>query len=168
VNKDPKKNALLELAERIRSHSDWWLFPTENSIQGFMGTDPIFIVGDQPSTDEWPVEHPNRRAFYDTLQKVGLQNAHLTDLYKKRGVSSGLERGLPDDFPYHVSLFQEEIDILRPAMIVALGKLAQRLLIQNVATWKRTVPRIRHFSHVVKAGKESQYERNMREIILDD
>jgi hypothetical protein len=153
MNNDPKKDALLELAQKIRSHGDWWIFPAQDSIQGFMGTDSIFIVGDQPSTDEWPPEHPNRKVFYETLHKVGLQNAHLTDLYKKRGLSSGLERGLPDDFPNHVDFFRKEIEILQPALIVGLGQLAQRLLIQNITDWKRPIPRIWHFSHVVKKEK---------------
>jgi hypothetical protein len=91
--------------------------------------------------------------FYETLHKVGLQNAHLTDLYKKRGLSSGLERGLPDDFPNHVDFFRKEIEILQPALIVGLGQLAQRLLIQNITDWKRPIPRIWHFSHVVKKEK---------------
>ena len=42
---DQKKDALLALAERIRSHEDCWLFPPQHPIKGFMGTDPIFIVG---------------------------------------------------------------------------------------------------------------------------
>src|SRR5436190_17202876 len=91
-----QNDRLIELKDRIFSHKDSWFFPAEDSIQGFMGRGPVFIVGDQPSTDEWGPEHPNRRVFYDTLQKVGLQNAHLTDLYKKRGLSSGLKSGLPD------------------------------------------------------------------------
>lgn len=161
-----KKAALLELAGTIHSRSDWWLFPTQDSIQGCMGTGPIFIVGDQPSTDEWPPEHPNRKVFYETLRKVGLQNAHLTDLYKKRGLSSGLERGLPEDFPNHVDFFRKEIQILQPTLIVGLGQLAQRLLIQNVKSWTRTIPRIWHFSYVVRARKEMSYEANMREMIL--
>jgi hypothetical protein len=161
-----KQAALLALAENIRSQEDWWRFPTENLVQGFMGTDQIFIVGDQPSTDEWGPTHPNRRAFYDTLQKVGLQNAHLTDLYKKRGLSGELKWKLPDDFSYHLDLFQKEIEILKPTLIVALGELAQRLLIENLKEWKISIPRIWHFSHVVRAGKESEYENNMREIIF--
>jgi hypothetical protein len=162
------KDELLELAEKIGSHKDWWLFPPEDSIQGFMGSGPIFIVGDQPSKSKWPSEHPSRRIFYDTLRKLKLQNAHLTDLYKKRGENSELERGLPDDFSDHVKIFLREVEILQPTLIVALGQLAQRLLIQNVTGWKHSIPRIWHFSHVVRECKQSEYEANMREIIFGE
>jgi len=162
-----KKDALLELAESIRSHEDWWLFPSQDSIQGFMGTDPIFIVGDQPSKSEWPPSHPNRRAFYGHLKKVGVPNAHLTDIYKRRGKSGALRAGLPDDFHDHVSLFLKEIEILQPTRIVALGHLAHSLLIQHVAEWRPTFRRIWHFSYVVRYGKLSQYEANMRRAIWD-
>jgi len=59
MNADEKSEALFDLAKIIQSQKDWWLFPKEDPIQGFMGIDPIFIVGDQPSTDEWPAEHTN-------------------------------------------------------------------------------------------------------------
>ena len=78
MSPDPKNATLRRLAETIHSHEDWWLFPAQDSIQGFMGTDPVFFVGDQPSKSEWPPEHPNRKAFYGVLQKIGLPNAHLT------------------------------------------------------------------------------------------
>jgi hypothetical protein len=128
-----KKDALRELARTICTHEDWWLFPPQGPIQGFMGTDPIFIVGDQPSRSEWPPSHPNRRAFYGHLQLVGVPNAHLTDIYKRRGKSGALRAGLPDDFHDHVSLFRKEIEILQPTRIVALGHLAHRLLTQHVS-----------------------------------
>jgi len=82
---DLKQCLLHELAEDIDSRPGWWRFPAEPSVKGFLGTGKVFIVGEQPSMDEWLPEHPNRRVFYETLEKVGLQNADLTDLYKKRG-----------------------------------------------------------------------------------
>ena len=160
--------ALHKLKGEICSHTDFWVFPGQDSIKGFMGTDPIFIVGDQPSTDEWPPEHPHRKVFYETLQKVGLANAHLTDLYKKRGLSNALakEKELPRDFGKHLSLSRKEIEILQPKIIVALGALAQRLLIQKLQDWRPAIPRIWHFSYVVRSGKESEYAANMREMIF--
>jgi len=167
---DLKADLLKEIALEIGSHEDWWLFPTQEPIQGFMGTDALFIVGDQPSTAEWGPGHPSRIMFYQTLQNVGLHNAHLTDLYKKRGFSSSLDPALlPDDFLEHVNLLRREIEILRPKLIVGLGQLAQRLLNQSLPEWRDPIPRIYHFSHVVKEGLDTkQYENNMREIILGE
>ena len=165
---DVRADLLKEIAVEIGSHEDWWLFPTQEPIQGFMGTDPIFIVGDQPSTAEWGPGHPSRKIFYQTLQSAGLHNAHLTDIYKKRGYSSSLNPALlSDDFPEHVSFLRKEIQILRPKLIVGLGALAQRLLKQSLPEWRDPIPRIYHFSHVVKESLDpKQYEDNMRDIIL--
>lgn len=159
------KDALRDLADDISSRRGWWMFPSEGPIQGFMGRGPVFIVGDQPSLSEWPIEHPCRRAFYDTLQKVGLTNAHLTDLYKKRGFPSALKHGLPPDFPEHLNLFHNEIKILKPKLIVALGEIVQRLLIENLTEWELPISRIWHFSYVARSGREPQYENHIREII---
>lgn len=157
-----KRQALRPLAEEIQSHKDWWLFPTQQPIQGFMGTGPVFIVGDQPSMSDWPCEHPNRQLFYGALAKVGLENAHLTDLYKRRGSCGQLKRDLPEDFKQHIRLFEKEIEILQPSLIVALGQLAQQLLIENVKSWPKPVPRIWHFSYVTRAGREIEYEAHIR------
>jgi len=166
---DQRFALLRELANEIASHKDWWLFPPQEPIQGFMGTDQIFIVGDQPSTAEWGPADPRRKIFYGTLQSVGLHNAHLTDLYKKRGYSSSLQQGLPADFLDHVNLFRKEIRILAPKLIVAVGELAQRLLKQSLPEWRDPIPRIFHFSYVVKQGwDQKQYEANMRHIILGE
>ena len=165
MSANAKKDALRVLAERIHSQKDWWLFPDQGSIQGFMGTDPVFIVGDQPSKSEWPPEHPNRRAFYGLLQKIGAPNVHLTDLYKKRGECGALRTGLPDDFEEHVNLFRREIEILQPIRIVALGHLAHQLLMQHVPECKPMLRLIWHFSYAVRYGKLSQYEADMRRAI---
>jgi hypothetical protein len=92
---------------------------------------------------------------------------HLTDLYKKRGPSSELEQGLPDDFSDHVGLLCEQIAALNPKQIVALRTLAQRLLIQNLPDWKPLIPRIWLFSYVAKQGLEAQHAARMRERIGD-
>ena len=76
---------LAELAGKIDSHVTWWRFPEEPPVRGFLGTDRLFLVGDQPSTSSWDFSNPNRRAFYSLLKRLGVANAHLTDLYKGRG-----------------------------------------------------------------------------------
>ncbi len=72
MSENEKRQALLSLGEKIRSRENWWLYPAEPDVEGFLGTDPIFIVGDQPSTAAWEYEHPHRRAFYDCLSHWAL------------------------------------------------------------------------------------------------
>src|SRR5258706_5646151 len=97
---------LMEWQADIASRPGWWCYPCEEVVRGFMGTGKLFIVGDQPSTSSWSVDHPHRRAFYDLLAEVGAGNAHLTDLYKRRGSAGDLKRGLPSDFDDHLKIFR--------------------------------------------------------------
>src|SRR5882672_9334278 len=118
---DDKLTRLREIAKEVDSQPNWWRFPTEAQIQGFLGTAPLFIVGDQPSTSDWAYSNPNRRALYDSLMGLGVPNAHITDLYKKRGKAGGLRQRLPEDFNEHIKIFRRELQILQPTRIVALG-----------------------------------------------
>ena len=127
---DEKKKALVKLARCIGSHKDWWLFPTEPLVQGFLGTGTIFIVGDQPSTDPWEFDHEHRRAFCDLLAAEGAGNCHLTDLYKRRGHAGELRKnGIPKDFDEHLKIFRMEVELLHPSTVLALGWDAYRLLL---------------------------------------
>lgn len=153
---------LAELATMIDPHPGWWRFPEEWPIRGFLGNGPLFIVGDQPSTSPWDLLHPNRRAFYDLLLRLGLSNAHLTDLYKKRGRSGALKRGLPADFEIHLKLFRDEIEILRPTRIVALGREAHNLLKTNVPEIMPILRRMWHFAYAVRYRRIAEWEENAR------
>jgi uracil-DNA glycosylase len=166
-SKDSKQKALLGLAHEIDANQNWWRFPEEAPIRGFLGTSSIIIVGDQPSTSSWQESHPNRRAFYDTLKKVELSDAHLTDLYKKRGRAGTLRKSpLPSDFNDHLLFFQREIEILQPSHIVALGKLAYDLIFSHLKVLRPVlVGRMWHFSFVVRSGLLHKYEANMRRAI---
>jgi uracil-DNA glycosylase len=164
-SENSKRKALLELAHQIDANRNWWRFPEETPIQGFLGASSIVIVGDQPSTSSWPESHPNRRAFYDTLKNAEASDAHLTDLYKKRGRSSALRKGLPNDFQEHLSFFRREIKILQPTRVVAVGKLAYDLMFQHLEELRPMLGLMWHFSFVVRSGLLNQYEANMRRAI---
>jgi len=152
---------LHEMAKRIDDTDDWWRFPSEPVVKGFMGTGS-FVVGDQPSTSEWDEWNPNRRAFYDLLAQIGLPNAHLTDLYKKRGRSGSLRAGLPGDFQEQIEFFRAELALLKPTRVVALGHLAHRLLKRYVPEVHPILGRMWHFAYVVRYNKTGHYESNMR------
>jgi hypothetical protein len=157
---------LVELATTIDSHPDWWRFPEEPPIRGFLGKDPLFFVGDQPSTSSWDPSHPNRRAFYGLLQQVGAPNAHLTDLYKKRGRSGALKAGLPSDFGMHLELFREELTIIQPTRVVALGQHAYDLLSTHVPEVRPILIQTWHFAYPVRYGRVAEWEANVRAALL--
>ena len=150
------------MAAVIDSRADWWRFPDEGTVQGFMGMGPLFMVGDQPSTRPWEYGHPNRRAFYDLLPRVGAADAHLTDLYKVRGRAGALRHGIPPDFGDHVEFFRKELALLGPTRVVALGHHAYRLLCRHVPEVRPMLGRMWHFAYVVRYNKLAQYENNMR------
>jgi hypothetical protein len=156
------RDQLLGLASIIDSHPDWWRFPTEGLVQGFLGDDPLFIVGDQPSTSSWNESHPNRRAFYDTLPRVGAARAHLTDLYKRRGRAGELGAEIPPDFEEHLAFFRRELEILQPKRVVALGNAAYGLLIRFIPELRGMLSRMWHFSYVVRARRVPEYEANIQ------
>ena len=161
-----KKKALLELKASISSHKDWWLFPAETTVQGFLGTGTIFIVGDQPSTDPWEFDHEHRRAFYDLLAAEGAGNCHLTDLYKRRGHAGELrENGIPKDFDEHLKIFRTEVELLRPSTVLALGWDAYHLLSTYTHELSSILKRVWHFG-TVRHGKRLQFESRLRSAII--
>src|SRR5205085_2177720 len=143
------ENALQALADRIRARPDWWMFPSEGLVKGFVGAGPVFLVGDQPSLSEWPESDPNRRVFYDTLAEVGLTNAHITDLVKRRGASSELHyRGLPPDFAEHLAFFREEVALLQPVRIIAMGRTTEKLIREHLPELRSQLRYVWHFAYV--------------------
>jgi hypothetical protein len=141
---------LATLAAEITAHPGWWIFPSEKVVRGFMGTAPVFLVGDQPSTSDWPETNPNRRLFYDTLTKVGLADAHLTDVYKQRGAASAMRHHRPADLQEHIVILRREIELLRPRRIIGMGDLAHELLWGSLPECRPIIRSVRHFAYVTR------------------
>ena len=157
---------LRQLAAAIDARPDWWRFPQESVVQGFMGEGPLFLVGDQPSTSSWSYHNPGRRALYDALAQLGLGGAHLTDLYKRRGPASQLAKGLPDDFDEHLNFFAAELEALAPIRVVAMSQLAYDLLRTHVSTVIPMLDRVWHFAYAVRAQRVDEYEDHLRSVLV--
>jgi len=135
-----------------------WLFPSEpqTGVKGFMGTGPVFLIGDQPSTSEWPASNPHRRLFYDTIAGLGLTNAHITDVYKRRGKPGALRKGLPADFARHLDLLREELRILQPMRVVPMGALAHELVWSHLPEARPLVRNARHFAAIAWCASDKR------------
>lgn len=158
---DEKTQKLRQLAEEADAQKDWWLFPSEPLVKGFMGSGSFFIVGDQPSTDPWLVDHPHRRAYYDLLVDEGVGEAHLTDLYKRRGPAGELKGEPPADFQEHLQFFLKEVDLLQPTTILAMGNDAYNLLHRHTPKLFKRCFRVWHFG-TVRHRKLEEFQTSLR------
>lgn len=93
---------------------------------------------------------------------VGAADAHITDLYKRRGRAGSLRRGLPPDFSEHLEFFRRELALVKPTRVVALGHLAHGLLSRHVPEVRPILGRMWHFAYVVRYRKLAFYMSNMR------
>lgn len=156
-----------EIGPKERDRKErWWTFPRQDPIMGFFGARPLMVIGDQPSTDPWPESHPSRALLYGTLIKVGVPDAHLTDVIKRRGKGSESRKMLPADFRVHVDLLRREIDIIQPLRIVALGVCAEQLLLEHLPEVRERVRGIWHFAFGARPGRAEGFEAQLRAAIL--
>ena len=140
----------------------WWTFPIQSPVMGFFGTGPLMIVGDQPSTDSWPETHPSRVLLYGTLIELGVPNAHLTDVIKRRGRGSESCKALPSDFNRHLEIVRHEIDIVQPERIIALGACAERLLVEYLPRERHKIRKVWHFAYGARPGRGRGFMEQMR------
>lgn len=152
--------------KELRSEEQWWTFPSQGPIKGFFGVRPLMVIGDQPSTDSWPEWHPSRVLLYGTLIKLGVPDAHLTDVIKRRGKGSESRKSMPVDFPLHLEILRREIKIIQPYRIIALGDCAEQLLVDHMPEVQEKVRRVWHFAYGSRPGKADGFEAQLRAAIL--
>ncbi len=102
-----------------------------HGISGFLGAAPLIITGLAPATGFNPAtgKLKNSRSgttygfFFDLLREEGLEDAHLSDLFKVRTAKKDVPLLLynPEMINLHKGYFLEEAQIVRPTILVALG-----------------------------------------------
>jgi uracil-DNA glycosylase len=161
---EPKESEVFDLKER------WWTFPPQAPVMGFFGVRPLIVIGDQPSTSPWPKGHRSRTLLYETLIKLGVPDAHLTDVIKKRGPGGESRKKLPSDFSVHLDLLRREIAIIQPSRIVALGECAEQLLRDYLPDLQDKVRGAKHFAWGARpgTGNDVVFETEFRAAIYDE
>src|SRR5438094_6712110 len=102
-----------QLLEKLRGEihariADPWLFPEHGKVKGFLGTGPVMLVAERPSTVRAP-GYP--RLLYSLLDKHNAGAAHLTDIIKSRGT---VGEAYPADMGLHRRIFDRELKIVQP------------------------------------------------------
>ena len=86
-----------------------------------MGTQDIIFIGLNPATANFPSWHDEQ--YYGNLKRSKFQNAHLTDLFKTRATNKKVKDEISSwDRKEASDILKSEIDVIKPRIIVLLGK----------------------------------------------
>ncbi|MBK9215981.1 MAG: uracil-DNA glycosylase family protein [Chloracidobacterium sp.] len=157
---DTEKRAKLEeLQEEIYATIEKaWLFPSNGKVQGFLGTGPIMIVAERPSTGTF-FRTPDQ-LLYALMEKYGAANAHLTDVIKSRGKVGA---PYPDDIRADRAFFDRELEIVQPTRIITFGQKVHDLLQFTLAGSGIPVIQTWHYAYPGRyPNKRVAFEEQMR------
>jgi uracil-DNA glycosylase family 4 len=161
MDKESKLSRLKRLEQEITSIPDSWLFPSVGKVQGFFGTGPIMFVGERPSTGKYG--GPSDRHLYRLLEELGIENSHLTDVIKVRGK---VEDPYPEEMGPHKRIFDKEIEIIQPRMIIAFGQKVYDLLQFSLAGTGIKIRQTYHYAYARwGAAKAVLIEKQLRQIV---
>lgn len=158
---ETQRTRLEELSQEImKTIPNPWRFPTRGKVHGFLGTGPIMIVAERPSTGTFGT--PGDRLLYDLLEKLGAANAHLTDVIKSRGK---VREPYPEDMALHRRIFDQELEIVQPRKIIALSQKVHDLLLFAMAGKGIKVVRVWHYSNARWGQRAAEVERQLTEAL---
>jgi len=153
---------LLELREDILSRiPDAYLFPEHAGVRGFLGCGPVMLVGERLSTGRFP--SPADQLLYSLLQKYGAADAHLTDVIKSR---ANARAPYPSDMTIHRRLFDRELEIVQPSVIITFGAKVHDLLRFAFAGAHVEIRQIWHYSYARRwPSKTEAFEEQLRDAL---
>jgi len=133
-----------------------WLFPTRGNVQGFMGAGEVMFVGERPSmgTDK---SRPFR-VLYRLLEEHAVTDAHLTDIIKARGKVGA---SYPADIGRHRMVFDRELAIIKPRLVVAFGQRVYWVLQFALAGTGIPVRQTWHYAYLRWLGNDEQFEKQI-------
>ena len=162
-------NSKVELLEALRAEilssvPDPWLFPARGLVKGFLGTGPVVLAAERPSTGNFG--GPSDHLLYSLLDKYGVAEAHLTDVIKSRG---RVGDPYPKNISAHRKIFDREIEIVKPQLVVAFGQKVYVLLQFYLAGSGISVRAIWHYSYTRRgADKAAGFETQLGQALETD
>jgi len=95
----------------------------------------LFSYARDLSQEHFPIKKVE--LFYELIEKYGFKDAHVTDLVKCRRKAK--EPMVP--------FLEQEIEILKPKLIVAVGKKVKRILEKKLANKEIEIECITHYAY---------------------
>ena len=105
-----------------------WFYPSEEGVMGFDGTQDIILLGLNPSSGEFK---DNDRKLYGLLKEKGFVDIHITDFIRLKAKNKEVKKrfiGNEKLMKEQVAFFKEELSIIKPKIIIALGVDCYKLL----------------------------------------
>jgi len=146
-------------------HEGPWFYPPheETGVKGFFGTGRVMFVAERPSTRGGKIPDDLDIEFFKLLRKFNLQDSHITDLIKCRGTVK--EAKCPEEWDRRVEsclpFLLEEIEIIKPVVIVAIGRRVYKELKRRGLAEKFKIKRITHYSYAFTRGKKRGAEQKL-------
>ena len=135
-----------------------WFFPPYGGVMGFFGTDEVIFVGQRPSTGGGVFPDKVGLLFYNLMKEYGFGDAHLTDLVKCKGLAGKVSAEQIDNC---LQYLKEEIALLKPKLIVALGNDVFNVL--RKLELPTPLEKVTHYSDKFKRAKET-FEEGLKRI----
>jgi hypothetical protein len=147
----------------VKKWRDVWFFPERDGVKGWSGAAPIMFVGLNPSMGTFP---PKADDFllYRSLSHAGLYDAHITDLLKIRLNGKLVKESFAnsDLVRLHKAWMMEEVELLDPILIVALGhKTFTYLEAWLPNEMHSSIKEIHHYSWADRYGKSAVFEHDV-------
>lgn len=160
-----KEQRLKALEEKIKkaTRKETWFYPEYDEVKGWLGTKPIMFVGPNPSCNKFPTRHTD--FFYKQLIKNRFKNAHLTDLIKIRAKNDEADMVIDKTFKKQIKFFKEEIDIIKPKLIVLMGGRTRRKIKKLGQKHEElNFKHIYHYSSIRFPKNKSKFIQQMKKI----
>ena len=137
-----------------------WLFPSRDGVKGFHGSKEYIFVAPQPHEGPFPAS-PHDFGLYSNMKNYGFKEAHLTDVVKCRGEK--YKELSPNEVDNCIGWFDEEVRIIKPKVIVALGTKAFSALMSKPRF--KPVLRLHHYSAQISDAKKEEEFKTLRDFL---
>lgn len=147
-----KIDLLKELMKKIKAQHkeknlEVWFYPEYEGVKGFLGTQDIILLGLNPSSGAFPSK--NDKKLYSLLKEHGLENIHISDFFKVRTKNKDVRINILENkelIDKEVKFLKEELDIVKPRVILAMGHKCKELMAIYFPHLKDKTERMIHYS----------------------
>jgi len=126
---------LEELKENIFNYAkeigkEVWFYPEYQGVKGFLGEQDIILLGLNPSSGNFPSKQDKK--LYNLLKEKGFEYIHITDFIKIRAKNKHVSELITNEelMKKQANFFSDEILIIKPKIIIAMGNRCLNLLKQ--------------------------------------